>query len=119
MVNNKIAGFYIVKMPTKRAYSITVRWIYLLSFTAYTKISATIMTAINGKMLLTDGYSAKNTAKCSKEICSTAYIMKHLQRNLIVQGIKSQGLYLVYKINFLRKLNKTRNIHYISIKFAL
>ena len=47
-----------------------------------------------------------------------AYIMKHLQKNLIVQGIKSQGLFLAYKTGFSRKLNNTRNIHFISIKFA-
>ena len=29
-----------------------------------------------------------------------------------------QGLFHAYKTGFLRKLNNTRNIHYVSIKFA-
>lgn len=40
------------------------------------------------------------------------------QKNFAVQGIKSQDLFQDFKTGYLRKLNNTRNIHYISIKFA-
>ena len=40
------------------------------------------------------------------------------QKNFTVQGIKSQDLFQDFKTGYLRKLNNTRNIHYISIKFA-
>ena len=76
------------------------------------------MTAINGKKQSTVGFLTKNIVQCLKETCLTAYIMRHLQRNLIVREIRLQGLFHAYKTDFLRKLNNTRNIHYISTKFA-
>ena len=61
----------------------------------------------------------KNIVQCSNAIFLTAKPMNNWLKNLTVQGIKLQGLYLDYKTNFSRKSKNTKNIHCISIKLAL